>query len=179
MKLRESTDTREFAIEIVKRDNSSLRIKIDGREIAAQYSPIAGGFILTIDGRRIRVAATRIGERSFVAAGCAAFEFVPVAEGRAARSRGLVTPTVTAPMPGKVLKVLVAEGDLVAAGQPLIVLEAMKMETTLSAESAAIVRRVAVSTGAMVDHGAVLLELSPVPAQIPGQSAPSTDDRGS
>ena len=175
MKLRETTDTREFVIDLIERDNSSIRIKIDGREIAAQYSPIAGGLILTIGGRRIRVAAARIGERTFVAAGCAAFEFVPAAEGRAARSRGLVTPTVIAPMPGKVLKVMVAEGDLVAAGQPLIVLEAMKMETTLSAESAAVVRRVAVSAGEMVDHGAILLELTPAP----GPSSPAVDGRAS
>ena len=39
-------------------------------------------------------------------------------------------------MPGKVLKVLVAEGQTVEHGEPLIVLEAMKMETTLYAESA-------------------------------------------
>jgi biotin carboxyl carrier protein len=175
MKLRETSDAREFAIEVVERDDSSLRVRIDGREIQAQYSPITGGFILTIDGRRIRVAAARIGERTFVAAGCASFDFVPIAEGRAVRGRGLVTPTVTAPMPGKVLKVMVAEGDLVAAGQPLVVLEAMKMETTLSAESAAIVRRVAVSAGAMVDHGAILLELTPAPAP----SFPAADGRAS
>jgi biotin carboxyl carrier protein len=66
-------------------------------------------------------------------------------------------------MPGKVLKVLVAEGDAVAEGQPLVVLEAMKMETTLYAESPAIVKKIRAVVGAMVDHGAVLMELSPAP----------------
>lgn len=166
MKLRETAGTREFDIELVEHAGTAIRIRIDGREIQAQCAPDAdGGFILTIDGRRIRVAAARIGERTFVAAGCASFEFAPAALARAARRHALVTPEVTAPMPGKVLKVLVAAGDVVAAGQPLIVLEAMKMETTLAAEGDATVRRVAVAAGAMVDHGAVLIELSPAPAQ--------------
>src|SRR5207249_2213963 len=43
---------------------------------------------------------------------------------------------VTAPMPGKVVSVLIAEGDVVEVGQPLVVLEAMKMESTLAAEVA-------------------------------------------
>src|SRR5258708_34773456 len=73
-------------------------------------------------------------------------------------------------MPGKVLKVLVRDGDIVEAGQPLVVIEAMKMETTLAAESAAIVKNVRVQEGQTIDHGAVLLELSP---------PPDSSDRGS
>ena len=75
-------------------------------------------------------------------------------------------------MPGKVLKVLVRDGDLVEAGQPLVVIEAMKMETTLAAESAAIVKQVRVEEGQTVDHGAVLIELSPPPASSDRESAP-------
>jgi biotin carboxyl carrier protein len=79
---------------------------------------------------------------------------------------------VTAPMPGKVLKVLVHDGDLVEAGQPLVVIEAMKMETTLAAESAAMVKQVRVDEGQTVDHGAVLIELSPPPASSGREAAP-------
>jgi biotin carboxyl carrier protein len=64
-------------------------------------------------------------------------------------------------MPGKVLRVLVKNGEAVVAGQPLVVLEAMKMETALAAESEAIVKRVVAAPGQMVDHGALLIELSP------------------
>ena len=48
-------------------------------------------------------------------------------------------------MPGKVLKILVREGEQVEAGQPLITMEAMKMETTLAAEGPAQVKAIAVS----------------------------------
>ncbi len=75
-------------------------------------------------------------------------------------------------MPGKVLKVMVRVGDLVEPGQALVVIEAMKMETTLAAESAALVKRVRVEEGQTVDHGAVLIELSPPPVSSARESAP-------
>ncbi len=66
---------------------------------------------------------------------------------------------VTAPMPGTVVRVLVAEGDRVVARQPLCVLEAMKMETPLVSPYAAIVRAIHVAEGDRVPAGALLVEL--------------------
>jgi acetyl/propionyl-CoA carboxylase alpha subunit len=66
---------------------------------------------------------------------------------------------VTAPMPGTVIKVLVAPGDHVQARQALLVLEAMKMETPLTAPYDAVVRTVNVAEGDRVAGGAVLIEL--------------------
>ena len=67
--------------------------------------------------------------------------------------------SLTAPMPGTVIRVLVGEGDAVRARQPLIVLEAMKMETPLVAPYEAVVRRVHVGEGDQVAGGALLVEL--------------------
>jgi biotin carboxyl carrier protein len=66
----------------------------------------------------------------------------------------------TAPMPGKVVKVLVAEGDPVSAGQTLLVLEAMKMEHTVRAPADGTLSRLAVSSGDQVDTGALLAVIS-------------------
>jgi acetyl/propionyl-CoA carboxylase alpha subunit len=66
---------------------------------------------------------------------------------------------VTAPMPGTVIKVLVATGDKVQPRQPLVVLEAMKMETPLSSPYEAVVRAVHVAEGDQVAGGAVVVEL--------------------
>jgi acetyl/propionyl-CoA carboxylase alpha subunit len=67
--------------------------------------------------------------------------------------------TVVAPMPGTVIKVLVAAGDNVQPRQPLVVLEAMKMETPLSSPYEADVRAVHVAEGDRVAGGALLVEL--------------------
>jgi acetyl/propionyl-CoA carboxylase alpha subunit len=66
---------------------------------------------------------------------------------------------VTAPMPGTVIRLLVREGDSVRARQPLVVLEAMKMETPLTSPYDAVVRAVHVAEGDRVAGGAVLVEL--------------------
>ena len=67
--------------------------------------------------------------------------------------------SLTAPMPGTVIRVLVGEGDAVKPRQPLIVLEAMKMETPVVSPYEAVVRSVHVSEGDRVAGGAVLVEL--------------------
>lgn len=64
---------------------------------------------------------------------------------------------VLSPMPGKVVKVLVAEGDEVAAGVPVVVVEAMKMENELAVTRAGVVRKVHVKPGDAVESGARLV----------------------
>ena len=67
--------------------------------------------------------------------------------------------SLTAPMPGTVIRVVVAEGDRVQARQPLVVLEAMKMETPVVAPYEAVVRTIHVAEGDRVAGGTVLVEL--------------------
>jgi acetyl/propionyl-CoA carboxylase alpha subunit len=76
-----------------------------------------------------------------------------------AHGAGTGSATVTAPMPGTVIKVNVHEGETVDAGDPLVVLEAMKMETPLLAPFGATVKAVHVGEGDRVAGGAVLVEL--------------------
>jgi acetyl/propionyl-CoA carboxylase alpha subunit len=66
---------------------------------------------------------------------------------------------LTAPMPGTVLRVLAKEGDAVKQRQPLVVLEAMKMETPVVSPYEAVVRAVHVKEGDRVAGGALLVEL--------------------
>jgi len=67
--------------------------------------------------------------------------------------------SLTAPMPGTVIRLLVTEGDKVQPRQPLVVLEAMKMETPVVSPYEAVVRAVHVSEGDRVAGGALLVEL--------------------
>ena len=64
---------------------------------------------------------------------------------------------VTCPLPGTILAVNVKEGDTVAAGQTVVVLEAMKMENNIDAERGGVVKQVLVAAGATVMEGDVLL----------------------
>ena len=75
------------------------------------------------------------------------------------RGTGGEQSRVVAPMPGTVIRLLVGEGDAVRARQPLVVLEAMKMETPLTSPYDATVRAVHVAEGDRVAGGAVLVEL--------------------
>jgi len=161
MKLRLSATNREFDIEILAREGSSIRARIDDREVSATFDTVGTGEgRLSIGERRFHLLGARRMDSIIVTVGPRTYELFAVEDTRRG-SRGLAAPEIVAPMPGKVLRVLVGNGDTVETGQPLVVIEAMKMETTLAAESPAIVKRVCVQAGQMVDHGAVLIELSP------------------
>jgi biotin carboxyl carrier protein len=173
MKLTRAGDSREIDAEVLSRESNTIRVRIGDREVVAIFTPNAdGGGILAIDGHQYVVFGARQKDSIFVSIGPASFEFKPAEAAARRRSRGLAAAEILAPMPGKVLKVLVRDGDLVEAGQPLVVIEAMKMETTLAAEAAALVKHVRVEEGQTVDHGAVLIELSPPPASSAPESAP-------
>jgi biotin carboxyl carrier protein len=65
---------------------------------------------------------------------------------------------VVAPMPGIILGIAVKEGDEVNAGDPILVLEAMKMENEIHAPRAGKIKKIHVSEGAEVHSGSALVE---------------------
>jgi hypothetical protein len=70
------------------------------------------------------------------------------------------THDVRAPMPGLLVAVQVGEGDSVAAGQPLVVMEAMKMQMEIRAPGGGVVRRVHATPGVEVSAGQVLVTIA-------------------
>jgi len=167
MKLRESGTRRQFEVE-VDRGGSVIEARLDGTPSELVNQTLGdGAMLIECGGSRVRAFAAVLRDSIVVSIGPQSFRFTPLLESRAGARRSLTTPILTAPMPGKVLRVMVVEGGLVEIGQPLITMEAMKMETTLSAEGPARVKRIAVSEGQMVDAGAVLIELSPLDSSKP------------
>ncbi|WP_297930730.1 biotin/lipoyl-containing protein [uncultured Alistipes sp.] len=78
----------------------------------------------------------------------------------AAKPRAQITGnTVNAPLPGRVLEVLVKVGDEVKSGQEVLVLEAMKMENSITTDYAGRVKQILVEAGETVPTNAVLIEL--------------------
>jgi biotin carboxyl carrier protein len=173
MKFRRAGYPEVLDVELTEIGGHSARARINnGEEIVAVIEPtFAEGGIVRLGRRAVRVFSTRGRGSILVVAGPAQFEFIPVEARGARRPHGLATPEITAPMPGKVVKLPVTEGQQVETGDVLVVLEAMKMETALHAESAAVVKQIRAGVGQMVDHGAVLLVLSPAPSPSPSGAA--------
>ncbi len=73
--------------------------------------------------------------------------------------------TIAAPMPGRVVRVLVATGDQVEADAPLLIVEAMKMENEVRSPAAGIVRSIAVAAGDTVEAGQPLCDIAAVEDQ--------------
>lgn len=73
-------------------------------------------------------------------------------------------PRLLAEMPGKIVQVAVSPGDRVAAGQTLVIMESMKMETELGASVEGLVRMIHVEVGQVVGQGDLLVEITPDPS---------------
>lgn len=130
-------------------DGTPVRLITIGNEVhrvVVRRGESRGRYTLWVDGFRYEVEA--LDERT-----------------RAIRDLSGASSTVSgpaplkAPMPGLVVRVSVKSGDVVAAGQGLVVMEAMKMENELRASSAGRVKTVHVQPGTAVDKGALLVEL--------------------
>lgn len=87
------------------------------------------------------------------------YRLSPARPGRAARGAE-ETPSLEAPMPGRIVAVRVAGGASVAKGDVLVIVEAMKMEHAVRAPKDGAVERVLVSEGQMVGLGDVLVEMA-------------------
>ena len=120
-------------------------------EDADTEAPSRRTFAVEIDGRRIEVALPE----ELVAAGPAKRKPKKRRAGKAAVSGD----AVASPMQASVIKVNVEEGEEVAEGDVLVVLEAMKMENPVKAHKAGAVTGLAVEVGGQVNKGAVLMEL--------------------
>jgi biotin carboxyl carrier protein len=114
--------------------------------VVARPGAARGRYTLWVDGFRHEVEA--LDERSRAIRELAGASAAPTGP----------APLV-APMPGMIVRVAVQVGDVVQAGQSLVVMEAMKMENELRAASAGTVKAVLAQAGTAVEKGAVLLEL--------------------
>lgn len=140
------------------------QVILDGEPLDVDFQPIGRAFAsLIVDGRSYEAGLVPSRDGCTVVLTGATFdvELKDAARGAAA-SPGARTAgpfRLQAPMPGKVVRLLVEAGQQVEAGQGLLVMEAMKMENELKAPRAARVREVHVSERQAVETGALLLVL--------------------
>ena len=155
---------RRRLVEIERRDDR-LTVRLDGQQVGVEATVLPGGrwsLRLPGSGRQHEVViVTRPDGAGLEALVDGLSVPVRVSSGTAvakkAGAHGEGPDRVTAPMPGKVVKLLVSAGDQVTARQGVVVVEAMKMENELRAGRAGIVREVLVAEGASVEAGTPLL----------------------
>jgi biotin carboxyl carrier protein len=147
----------------VEQTGTGYTVTLGGRTITVDLATLrAGELLFTLNGVQHTAHVAADGPRRWVAVnGQTVMLSVPQAEKKARRGRaaGPKHDSLEAQMPGVVRKVLVAAGDRVEKGQPLLVLEAMKMEIKIAAPHAGLVERIAVREGETVGRGQLLVEL--------------------
>jgi biotin carboxyl carrier protein len=150
----------------VRRTDAGYEVVVGDRayEVDAQLTP-AGVYSLSFGGVQHEVSVRPRGEEHAVTSrhGTTAVSVTDPLTHLATQSRGgkgaRRQQKVTAYMPGRVVAVLVQEGEAVTAGQGIIVLEAMKMENEIRAEQDGTVVKIYVQAGQAVDTGNPLFEL--------------------
>lgn len=134
-----SVDGQEHAVEAILVDPSTIQLRVGDAWHIAHVARLGGATHVWLAGE--------------------VYVLTPESAGASIEHGVHLQPMIVAPMPGKVLQVLVEVGQSVAAGDGLVIVEAMKMEHRIAAEADAVVRAVHVAAGQMVDGGAVLIAL--------------------
>ena len=134
-------------------------LEMDGRPSPAAGALHADGSLRAdLDGRRLGVTVIAAAEKRHVFFDGMSFIFAAVDPNHHAGEGAGAEGGLTAPMPGKVIALLVAPGAVVEKGTPVVVLEAMKMEHTLVAPAAGTVKAFCYAVGEQVADGAELAE---------------------
>ncbi len=115
---------------------STYTATVDGKPVVVEIDPGSGAYTAKINGKNFKVS---------------------VAEGAAASSASTAAPAaggasepLKSPLPGTVMKIMIQPGAEIAAGETVMMMEAMKMETEIKAEKAGVVREINVAVGAVV-----------------------------
>lgn len=151
-------------VELV-RSASGWSCKLDGREFPVDVAPLGEGVLsLLINDTSYEARQENSATGMDIIVGQERFG-VLVRDPRSLRARGGRDSStqgpkkIVAPMPGKVVRVLVQTGSEVEAGQPVLVIEAMKMQNELKAPKKGKLRKLNVAEGAAVEAGQTLAEV--------------------
>jgi biotin carboxyl carrier protein len=153
-----------YRVDLV-RDGDAWICKLDGQPVLIDVAATQMGMLsILIDGKSYEVKREVTSAENNIVIANQRFAAI-VSDPRSLRSRrttdaGSQGPRkITAPMPGKVVRIMASVGEDVEAGQAVIVIEAMKMQNELKSPKKGIVKKLSVAEGAAVEAGQTLAEV--------------------
>lgn len=164
MRLKLKNDAGIFEFDANRREEN---LEIKREDVKKQFNVVdrpPAGYNLNIDGQVVRAFAVRQKDRVFVHFSGKSWTFKDITQEEntgSGAAGGLEERQIVAPMPGTVIKVMVKEGDVVSPNQPLVIVEAMKMENEVRSPAEAIVGKILVQAGQQVGFGETMIELIP------------------
>jgi 3-methylcrotonyl-CoA carboxylase alpha subunit len=145
-----------------RRQAGSWLLHLDDRGILAEGELRADAALsMLLDGVRTKLTVLDHGAETSVFLDGESWRLIEVDPLAARVGKDPTAGRLTAPMPGRVAQVMVEPGTSVRRGQPLIVIEAMKMEHTVTAPADGVVEAVRFAPGDLVEEGAELIALTP------------------
>ncbi len=136
-------DGESHAIDLLRPTREAYQMLIDGESWEAGAVPTEGGYLVDVMGLTTEVGVVDPRRKALRLAA------------------GAVSGMVSTQMPGRVVRLLVAPGDAVKKGQPIIVVEAMKMENEMKSPIDGTVAEVLVAEGSTVESGTKLVRVEP------------------
>lgn len=164
MQLQLNIDQQTYKLEIDFKDGK-YSVRLGDKQYNVDCQPISENCLsLLVDDKAYTVFLVDDGGKKYISIQGEQFCIEEAKEHDAIRSTAESTtlkgiPTISSPMPGKIVKILVREGDRVRKGQGLVIVEAMKMENEIRSPSAAIVKKVNFQEGNLVDTADPIVEL--------------------
>ncbi|MFT7516415.1 MAG: biotin carboxyl carrier protein [Myxococcota bacterium] len=166
----ESKSGRTFEIDIVELGGEAMSVVIDGREISADFIDVdrRGQYAAILDWRSFAASIDEIDEQHLVVniAGesfsMTAFDERERAAQAVAGHAPAKAEVIKASMPGLIIEMSVAEGDVLEADAAVAILEAMKMQNEVCCQSGGVVVEVLVSVGDKVESNQPLVRLAPL-----------------
>lgn len=153
----------DYNVEL-SRSADAYRLHIGDRVLPINLETGADGRAwLTLGDRHVEVVVATRGDEIFIHLDGEAYQlrYQHPLDRLAAQGHGSADDSVRAPMPGSIVAVHVKPGDTVVKGQTVLVMESMKMETTIGAPRDGVVQAVQFDKGQTFDRDAMLLSLEP------------------
>jgi biotin carboxyl carrier protein len=168
MELELNLEGRKSILKEISRKGSQLTIAVDDEQFSVDLVKVGPAeYSVLYKGRSYNIEVVPGREPKHYTVNTFYFSHeieVVDAETRYIRSRdnaigGHASNIIRSPMPGKIVKILVSEGDAVEVGQTVIIVSAMKMESEFKASKAGIIAKISVAEGDTVDGNQVLVEI--------------------